>query len=105
MPVLADCLRGLEQALAVHTAARARILESFTARRGFEDDGQGSPRTWLTWQTKITRPAAGAAVSWMRRLPEHPAVGDAQARGGISGSWRRQIADLNHPLPAEAQPA
>ena len=39
VPVLAECLRGLERVLAVHTAARARILESFTARRGFEDDG------------------------------------------------------------------
>jgi len=39
VPVLADCLRGLEQVLSVHTAARARILESFTARRGHEDDG------------------------------------------------------------------
>ena len=26
VPVLAECLRGLEQVLAVHTAARARIL-------------------------------------------------------------------------------
>ena len=91
VPVLAECLRGLEQVLAVHTAARARVLESFTARRGFEDDGQGSPRTWLTWQTRVTRPAAGAAVSWMRRLREHPAIADTLASGGISVSWARQI--------------
>src|SRR5258708_5782918 len=74
VPVLAECLRGLEQALAVHTAARARILGSFTARRGFEDDGQGSPRTWLTRQTRVTPPAAGAAVSRLRRPPQHPAL-------------------------------
>jgi len=104
VPVLAECLRGLEQVLAVHTAARARILESFTTRRGFEDDGQGSPRTWLTWQTRVTRPAAGAAVSWMRRLREHPAIADTLASGGISVSWARQIADWTDQLPAEARP-
>ncbi len=103
VPVLAECLRGLEQALSVHTAARARVLGSFTARRGFEDDGQGSPRTWLTWQTKITRPAAGAAVGWMRRLREHPAIAETLASGGISVSWARQIADWTDALPAEAR--
>ncbi len=103
VPVLAECLRGLEQALAVHTAARARILGSFTARRGHEDDGQGSPRTWLTWQTRVTRPAAGAAVSWMRRLREHPAIAGTLARGGISVSWARQIADWTDALPAGAR--
>jgi hypothetical protein len=51
--VQAGCLRGLEQVLAVHTAARARMLGSFTAQRGYEGDGQGSARTWLTWQTRI----------------------------------------------------
>ena len=103
VPVLAECLRGLEQVLAVHTAARARILESFTARRGFEDDGQGSPRTWLTWQTQITRPAASAAAGWMRRLREHPALADALASAVISVSWARQIADWTDQLPAEAR--
>src|SRR5260221_9186776 len=103
VPVLAECLRGLEQVLSVHTAARARILESFTARRGFEDDGQGSPRTWLTWQTRVTRPAAGAAVSWMRRLREHPALAGALARAVVSVSWARQIADWTDALPAEAR--
>ena len=102
--VLADCLRGLEQVLAVHTAARARILAGFTAQRGFEADGQGSARTWLAWQTRITRPAATAAAGWARRLADHPAVAAALARAEISQSWARQIADWTDALPAEAQP-
>jgi hypothetical protein len=102
--VQADCLRRLEQVLAVHTAARARVLESFTARRGFEDDGQGSPRTWLAWQTRITRPAASAATGWARRLREHPTVAGALARAQISQSWARQIADWTDALPAEHRP-
>jgi hypothetical protein len=68
----ADCLRALEQAAAVHTAAQARILTAFTAQGGFADDGHGSARTWLTWQTRVTAAAAGALG--MRRLGAHPAV-------------------------------
>ena len=56
--VQADCLRGLERAASMHVAARARVLAAFSAQRGFEDDGQGSARMWLTWQTRVT---AGAA--------------------------------------------
>jgi hypothetical protein len=99
-PVQADCLRGLELALAVHTAARARVLAAFTAQGGYEDDGQGSPRTWLTWQTRVTRPAAAAALGWTRRLAGHPAVRDALAQAAVSQSWARQICDWTDQLPA-----
>jgi hypothetical protein len=99
----ADCLRSLEQVLSVHTAARAKILRAFSAQRGYEDDGQGSPRTWLTWQARITRSAACIAVGWMRRLCEHPAIGDALATGQISASWARQVADWTDAFPAEAR--
>ena len=82
--VQAECLRGLERALSVHAAARARVLAAFTAQGGYEDDGQGSPRTWLTWQTRVTRPAASAALASMRSLAAHPAIADALAGGAIS---------------------
>ncbi|MGO9080227.1 MAG: DUF222 domain-containing protein [Streptosporangiaceae bacterium] len=89
----AQCLRALERAESLHTAARAAVLTAFTAGQGFEDDGQGSPRTWLKWQTRITGAAAAGAVGWMRRLAAHPAVRDALAAAGISASWARQICD------------
>jgi hypothetical protein len=98
--VQADCLRGLERAVSVHTAARARVLAAFTAKGGYEDDEQGSPRTWLTWQTRVTRPAAAAALAWTRRLADHPAVAEALAHGQISVSWARQICDWTSQLPA-----
>ena len=104
VPVLAECLRGLEQVLAVHTAARAKMLGAFSARRGFEADGQGSARTWLAWQTRITRPAASAAAGWARRLADHPAVAAALAGGGMSQSWARQICDWTDALPAAHRP-
>ncbi|HVB43417.1 MAG TPA: DUF222 domain-containing protein [Streptosporangiaceae bacterium] len=101
--VQADCLRGMERALSMHTAARARVLAAFTAQAGYEDDGHGSPRTWLAWQTRITRPAASAALASMRRLKAHHAVADALADGAISASWARQITDWTELLPEEAR--
>jgi hypothetical protein len=95
----ADCLRALEQAAAMHTAARARVLAAFHARGGCEDDGHGSTRTWLKWQTRITGGAAAGAIGWTRRLSAHPAVGDALAGAEISESWARQICEWTEKLP------
>ena len=57
-PVQAQALRALERAEARHTAARAQFLAAFTAQDGYEDDGQGSARMWLRWQTRVTKAAA-----------------------------------------------
>ena len=67
VPVQAEALRVLERAGSMQTAARARVLAGFSAQRGFEDDGQGSARMWLTWQTRVT---AGAARTLFGRDPE-----------------------------------
>ena len=102
-PELAECLSGLERAQSVHTAARARVLAAFDAQRGYEADGQGSPRTWLTWQTRITRADASAALASMRRLRDHAAICNALADGAVSASWARQICEWSDQLPAEAR--
>src|SRR5215472_11840782 len=99
----AECLRALEQAGSMHTAARARVLAAFIAQGGYEDDGHGSAKTWLAWQTRVTRGAAGGALGWARRLAAHPAVRDALAAGDISGSWARQICAWSDLLPEEAR--
>ncbi len=101
--VQAEVLRGLERAVSVHTAARARVLAGFTAQVGYEDDGQGSPRTWLRWQTRITGAAASAAVGWMRRLAAHPAVADALSTAQISESWARAVCEWTDRLPGDAR--
>jgi Domain of unknown function (DUF222)/HNH endonuclease len=101
--VQADTLRGLERATSMHTAAQSRVLSAFCAQDGYQDDGHGSPRTWLTWQTRTTRGAAGLAMRWMRRLAGHPAVQDALAGGDISESWARQICDWTDALPGDAR--
>ena len=97
----ADCLRALERAEARHTMARGAVLAAFIVPGGgMEADGQGSARTWLTWQTRITRPAASAALAWMRRLDAHPLVAASLAAGQISVSWARQICEWTDPFLA-----
>jgi hypothetical protein len=95
----AQCLQVLERAGAKHTAARASALAAFTARGGFEDDGQRCARSWLKWQTQVTGGAAAGAVGWARRLAAHPAVRRALAAGAVSASWAREICTWSDLLP------
>jgi hypothetical protein len=95
----AECLRGLERAEAVHTAARATVLAAFCSGGGYEDDGHGSAKTWLRWQTRVTPGAAAGAMGWMRRLARHPLVRDALAAGRVSASWARQLCEWSDLLP------
>src|SRR5215469_3495049 len=96
----ADCLRSLEQARSVHTAARSKILTAFHAQEGCAHDGHGSTRTWLRWQTRIGGGAASDAMAWMRRLSAHPAVAHALAGALVSESWARHICEWTDKLPA-----
>src|SRR5215469_10474171 len=67
----AGCLRALERMGSRHTAARASVLSAFAGVGGHEDDGHGSAKALLKWQTRITGGAAGGALGWMRRLATH----------------------------------
>ena len=58
----AGCLRALEQAGSMHTAARSRVLAVFHAQHGCVGDGHGSTQTWLRWQTRVTGGAAAGAI-------------------------------------------
>src|SRR5580658_7410577 len=99
----AECLRELERAEAVLTAARASVLSAFDYQGGYADDGQGTSRAWLMWQTQLTPGAASGAVGWMRRLRAHPAVRAALRDARVSSSWARQICDLTDKLPESAR--
>jgi hypothetical protein len=99
--VQAQALRALERAEAKHTAARARVLAAFTAQDGCEDDGQGSARMWLRWQTRVTRAAAAGTVGWMRRLAAHPVIAAALTEGQLSASWARAVCGWSDRLPAD----
>jgi hypothetical protein len=101
--VQAEALRALERAEAKRTAARARMLAAFAGQAAYEDDGHGSARTWLKWQTRVTSGAAAGAVGWVRRLAAHPVIGGALAAADLSESWARQICTWTDRLPIGRQ--
>ena len=95
----AECLRGLEQADAITTAARASILAGFTAGQGYADDAAYSARSWLIHQTHITSGAAVGHTAWARRAATHPQVLAALAAGQIPESVGRLICLWTKRLP------
>ena len=100
-PVQAEALIGLEQAEAQHTAARARLLAVFSAQQGHHADGQYGPAAWLRAVTRVTSGAAGAAVTWARRLAAHPLIAAALAEGQLSSSWAKAVCRWTDQLPED----
>src|SRR5580658_9860471 len=102
----AECLQGLEQAAAIATAARARILAAFTAGHGYSDDADYSPTSWLIHHTKVTKGAARGHLGWARRAATHPQVVAALAEGTVlTESMARTICGWTDKLPANCQEA
>ena len=87
----AECLRGLERAEAVLTAARASVLAAFTTGKGYAADADYSARVWLMHRTGITRGAAASHTAWAKRYGTHPKVVAALAAGELSESYGRTI--------------
>ena len=95
----AGCLRVLERAAAVATAARASVLAAFTAGQGYAADADYSARAWLIHQTGITRGAAVGHTAWAKRAGTHPRVVAALAAGEVSESVGRLICQWTDKLP------
>ncbi|MGH3176222.1 MAG: DUF222 domain-containing protein, partial [Streptosporangiaceae bacterium] len=95
----AECLRELEQADAVATAARAFIQAGFTAGQGYSGDAEYSAVSWLIHQTHVTRGAAVGHTAWAKRTRTHPAVLAALAAGQVSESAGRLICLWTGKLP------
>jgi hypothetical protein len=101
----AACLRGLEKADAVATAARISMLGVFNAGQDYVDDGDYSARSWLEHRTQVTRGAAADHAGWVRRAAEHPAVQAALAGEAVSKSYAREICRWTGSMPAGARAA
>jgi Domain of unknown function (DUF222) len=102
----AECLHGLEQADAITTAARARILAAFTAGQGYCDDADYSPTSWLIHRTRVSKGAARAHLGWARRAITHPQVVAALAEGTVlSESVARAVCGWTDKLPADCREA
>ena len=93
----ARCLRVLEQATAVGTAARTSVLSAFTAGQGYSADADYSPRAWLIHKTGVTRAAAVAYTAWTRRA--------AGASAGLRRAGHRGAVGVLRPddLPVDRQ--
>ena len=100
----ARCLRMLEQAHAVGTAARTSVLAAFTAGQGYSADGDYSPRAWLINRTRITKGAAAGYTAWVRRAAAHPGSIAAMAAEEMSESFARMICSWTDKLPEQCRP-
>jgi hypothetical protein len=101
----AACLRGLEQADAVVTAARTSMLTGFGASQGYVDDGDYSLFSWLRHRTQVTRGTAGEHTAWVNRAAAHPDVHAALVAEAISVSYAREICRWASKLPDDARAA
>jgi uncharacterized protein DUF222 len=100
----AESLQALEQADAISTAARARILAAFTAGQGYSEDADYSPTSWLIHRTRITKGAARGHLGWARRATAHPTVLAALAEGTVlSESMAWNICGWTDKLPADCR--
>ncbi|MGO9192562.1 MAG: DUF222 domain-containing protein [Streptosporangiaceae bacterium] len=100
----AQCLRALEQAHSMYTAARTSVLAAFTAGQGYCADADYSPRAWLVNRTRITKGAAVAYTAWVRRAAAHPEVAAVLAAGEMSESYARTICAWTDKLPEDCRP-
>jgi hypothetical protein len=102
----AECLHAFEQADAISTAGRARILAAFTTGQGYSEDADYSPTGWLIHRTRITKGAARGHLGWARRVLAHPQVVVALAEGIVlTESMARTICGWTDKLPRECRPA
>jgi Domain of unknown function (DUF222) len=101
----AACLRGLEEADAVATAARTSVLGAFGAAQDYTDDGDYSPFAWLVHRTHVTRGTAADHAGWVKRGAGHPAVMAALAARAVSKSYARVICRWTDRLPEGSRAA
>jgi len=99
----AQILQGLEQVDAAEIAARASVLGGFTVNRGYCEDADYSPRTWLINQTRITKGAAAGHTGWARRAAAHPVIKQALAAMDISESFARVICWWTDKMPGDCR--
>jgi hypothetical protein len=99
------CLRGLEEADAVATAARTSVLGAFAAGQDYADDGDYSPCSWLIHRTRVTKGTAADHTGWMKRGAGHPAVMAALAARQVSKSYAREICWWTDKLPEDSRAA
>jgi hypothetical protein len=98
---IGEALVSLGEIQSKLAAVHASFLRRFDALDGPGADGYGSSSAWLAAMAKLSKRDAKAAVRQMRQLSQHPDLADGLARGEISQSWAREIAEWLRKLPEE----
>jgi hypothetical protein len=101
--MLGDVLQTAGGLSAKFAAFRASALARFAAAEAHNEDGYGSPATWLTAKGKMTRKEANAQVKQMRQLRDHPELHKALVDEAVSESWATEIGKMTDRLPAEVR--
>jgi hypothetical protein len=101
----ARCLREMELADAVATAARTSVLGAFAAGQDYADDGDYSACSWLIHRTQVTKGTAADHTGWVKRGAGHPLILAALAARGVSASFAREICWWTDKLPEESRQA
>jgi uncharacterized protein DUF222 len=101
----ARCLRELEQADAVATAARTSVLGAFAAGQDYADDGDYSACSWLIHRTQVTKGTAVDHTGWVKRGAGHPLVMAALGGKAVSKSYAREICWWTDKLPEDSRQA
>jgi Domain of unknown function (DUF222) len=97
----AECLRGLERADAVRTAARARMLAAFDTKDGHVADGQRTTRAWLVHCLRVTRGKAGEYAAVQALAREHLPLLAGLRGEAVTESVALQLAKWTRSIPAE----
>jgi Domain of unknown function (DUF222)/HNH endonuclease len=98
---LGELLAGLGEVQGKLASVRSVSLRRFGALKGHDADGYGSSSAWLAAMAKMSKRDARAAVRQMHQLGRHPNLEDGLARGEVSESWAREIAEWLRHLPEE----
>jgi len=101
----ARCLRELEQADSVATAARTSVLRVFAAGQDYADDGDYSACSWLIHRTQVTKGTAVDHTGWVKRGSGHPLVMAALGGKAVSKSYARGICWWTDRLPTDSRQA
>ncbi len=101
----AGCLRDLEKAHSVATAARTSVLGAFGAGQDYADDGDYSACSWLRYRTRVTPGTAKGHSAWVKRLARHRAVHAALGAEVISESYAWTICSWTDKLPEDSRAA
>jgi hypothetical protein len=98
---LAARILGMEQADAVTTVARARLLAAYDAKDGHQADGQKTLRAWLVHMARVTRAQAAKYKAIQALNRDHEPLLAGLRANAVTTSEALQLAKWTQAIPEE----